>query len=585
MIKVICVLAGLFVAAPAFADDGFKVGGVGTFGGSATNNPITENGWPDLNTYRQFRDLGYQNTPADADLANNALAADNGTLGQAKGSNCVGASYGSLKLACGLSANSCQQKPYAAMSAANSFNNVNPCLSPGYFSYSTYQTASSKNYTLTQADASLYAQAAGADAALKALCPGNNCATTAKNVFQDALLAQAAGFTSHSQWVAAVNQGYSLNASDYTLYAEAQTSTYDVFCTGNDCGTVSKTDFQSAKLAQVAVIGSLDNASSTLASGALQSLSSIGVNTTIINDLTNNNTCGTSGNQNCLAAFNAQKASSSCTLAGGSSASAAQMETYFGCVMREHHVAVAAAVSVPTANVATGNSCTVNVNGPVPSMCAHPQWSCSIVGSSTPSGWAVTQSSGLSYASIDLTTSNGAPVSASYTVRASLGIYSPAYTVDYTYNVNVPASSGAGNTTLVEYSGGKEIAGFWNHCLNQNGVLATEAEILAHKNWNSLPTGLYLNGNYNPYKGFVVNKNGSDDKANKVCGSSYSTVPYIKSRSSGWGGWSTAYMRGAYNGTRLKYRDANGNLQTGNCRTVSYRTATFFCKTESFSCN
>ena len=329
----------------------------------------------------------------------------------------------------------------------------------------------------------------------------------------------------------------------------------------------------------------LASTSTAATSSQVGDWATFGVNSAITTDLTTNNTCGASGNQSCLAAFNAQKASSSCTLPG-SSATAAQLETYIACVMIEHHTAVANAVTVPSSNTATGNSCTVAVNGPVPSTCAHPQWTCTIQGTPSPSGWSVTQSSGLAYASVDLTSQNGAPVNASYTVRASLGIYSPAYTKDYTYNVTVPASSGAGSTSLSEYSGGKEMAGFWNHCLNQNGVLATEAEVLAHKGWSSLPTGLYLNGNYNPYGGFVVNANGSDEYASKNCGSSYSSVAFIKSISSGsWASWANASMRNHGSGTRLKYRDSDGNIQTGNCRTVSYRTSTFFCKQQSYSCN
>ena len=330
----------------------------------------------------------------------------------------------------------------------------------------------------------------------------------------------------------------------------------------------------------------LADASSTLTVADIDNLETLGVAVNIVNDLKNNDACGSTGDQNCLAAFNAQKAISTCTLENGSNATAAQMQAYISCVMIEHHTTIANAVSVPSTSSTSGNSCTVAVTGPVPSTCAHPQWTCTIEGEPTPTGWQVTQSAGLSYASIDLTTSNGAPVTGSYTVRASLGIYTPAYSKAYTYNdVNIPTSPGAAANSLSEYSGGKEHAGFWNYCIDRGKVLATEDEIKAHKGWGSLPTGFYLNGNYNPYSGFVVNKTGVDKYERFNCNtSSWSTIPFMKTIRSG-NSWRNVTMRGWSSGTRLKYVDENDVVRTDNCRTRSYTTATFFCKGTNYSCN
>ena len=193
----------------------------------------------------------------------------------------------------------------------------------------------------------------------------------------------------------------------------------------------------------------------------IDNLETLGVAVNIVNDLKNNNACGSTGEKNCLAAFNAQKASSTCTLENGSNATAAQMQAYISCVMIEHHTTIANAVSVPSTSSTSGNSCTVAVTGPVPSTCAHPQWTCTIEGEPTPTGWQVTQSAGLSYASIDLTTSNGAPVTGSYTVRASLGIYTPAYSKAYTYNnVNIPTSWALQQTHYPNIQVEKSMPGF-----------------------------------------------------------------------------------------------------------------------------
>ncbi len=545
-LKMICIIAGVFMTAPAFANDGFSVGGVGTFGGSATNNPVTENGWPDLDVYRQFRDCcGYENTPTDATLANNALSADNGEPGQAEGSNCAAATYGNLKLACGLSANSCQTKQRSDMSAVNAFNNINPCLAPGYSSYTSYQLANGKGYVLTQQDANLYAQADGADSGLNALCPSGNCSTAEKSVFQNALLAQSAGFTSYDDWVLALDQGYGLNVADATLYAEAQTTTYDAFCPGSDCSTVDKPDFQAAKLLQAdASSGTplsgdtiqtvLNNTSSTLDSDVSLSnplhlafvqdcidtdtsvaniaactetvdstdlnqyvVSEIagGASGTITSDLLEDagipaatasvaagNSCGPDENQSCLTQINS-------ILSADGTFTAAQIETALANYM--DGLVTTSATSVPTASTTAGcstSSTTFNVPNP-PSICASVNWNCS----SNTTGISVTYTdAGKGNVVADTTSFSGG--SYSLTATLNIGGQTRTRTINGTVNINqLSAAAGAGFKTGWQPAWWKHydvIGRAKNSCANQGGSLATYAEIQsANATYNIIGNG------------------------------------------------------------------------------------------------
>ena len=134
----------------------------------------------------------------------------------------------------------------------------------------------------------------------------------------------------------------------------------------------------------------LASTSTAATSSQVGDWATFGVNSAITTDLTTNNTCGAAGNQNCLAAFNAQKASSSCTLPG-SSATPAQLEAYISCVMIEHHTASVASVSIPSApTIATGCSGASNVELGLPATCGHPQWTCTK--KTGPSSWTISTS-------------------------------------------------------------------------------------------------------------------------------------------------------------------------------------------------
>ena len=213
----------------------------------------------------------------------------------------------------------------------------------------------------------------------------------------------------------------------------------------------------------------LADTSSTLSTSDVANLSTIGVSSAITNDLTSNNNCGPSGNQNCLAAFNAQKASSSCSLAGGNSASAAQLEAYIGCVMIEHHTAnVASAALGGNTNITSG--CSTSVNLPIPATCGHPQWTCTL--QTAPSGWA------LNGVNLVVPANYSGAGSQTATVRMSLNIYNPAYTKDVTKTYNVAAAVlGAANGLKLFNNGSSEnITTAQNACRNKGGRLATESE-------------------------------------------------------------------------------------------------------------
>ena len=207
-----------------------------------------------------------------------------------------------------------------------------------------------------------------------------------------------------------------------------------------------------------------------------------GVNSAVTNDLLNNNTCGAGGDQNCLAAFNAQKASSSCTLAGGSSASAAQLEAYIGCVMVEHHTASVASVSIPSApTIATGCSGNSNVELGLPATCGHPQWTCTK--KTGPSSWTISSSNAL-VVPANYTGSGSQQVS----IEMSLNIYSPAYkkTVTRTYDVAAAVSGAVNGKKKFSMGSSQDPWVAWNSCINKGGRLATkdESSSLGHETYH-----------------------------------------------------------------------------------------------------
>lgn len=180
MRKIIPFVVALSAIGYAQADDGFSVGGIGDFGGKATS-PLTDNGWQDLDQYRLFLPLGYSNTPEDATLANIAADADGGETGQVPGANCASGSYPNLRTTCGTAPATCSSQQKADFEIMRDYNNINPCLVPGYASLTAYKAAKLLGYGLTAGDVSLHTEAAGSG--WNAFCASSNCAALQKSQF------------------------------------------------------------------------------------------------------------------------------------------------------------------------------------------------------------------------------------------------------------------------------------------------------------------------------------------------------------------------------------------------------------------
>jgi hypothetical protein len=104
------------------------------------------------------------------------------------------------------------------------------------------------------------------------------------------------------------------------------------------------------------------------------------------------NGCGSSGTQNCLDVFNENKGSTSCTLAGGSSASGAQIEAFAQCVIVEDATATAASVPTTLASTSASSGCSTSTQASLPSMCGYSAWRCYVTG--MPSDWNLLENTG-----------------------------------------------------------------------------------------------------------------------------------------------------------------------------------------------
>ena len=117
---------------------------------------------------------------------------------------------------------------------------------------------------------------------------------------------------------------------------------------------------------------------------SVATLEDAGVSTSMTTAL-NSNTCGATGDQSCLTAFNNQRSSTACSLAGGSSATTSQMEDYVECVVFETYTADASGVSTTPAVESAASGCGQSVNVPLPGMCGYSAWTCPIT--NLPTGW------------------------------------------------------------------------------------------------------------------------------------------------------------------------------------------------------
>ena len=214
----------------------------------------------------------------------------------------------------------------------------------------------------------------------------------------------------------------------------------------------------------------LADIASTITTDDLDNLVTLGVSNGLINDLKTNSTCGASGTESCLAAFNAQKTTSSCTLENGNAATGVQMQAYIGCVMVEHHTAVVSTAALGGDSSITAG-CSQSVNLALPATCGHPQWSCSMT--SAPSSWS------LSGANVVVPASYSGSGSQTVSIEMSLGIYTPAYTrtVSKTYNVAAAVSGATNGVKQFNNGSSEDVRTAQNYCRSIGGRLATKSEL------------------------------------------------------------------------------------------------------------
>lgn len=218
----------------------------------------------------------------------------------------------------------------------------------------------------------------------------------------------------------------------------------------------------------------LEDTSSTMTTAQL---TDGGVSSAITTALSTN-TCGSSGDQSCLAAFNTYKASTSCTLAGGASATASQMDSYVSCVVYESFTADASAVSTTPAAESASSGCGQSVNVPMPPMCGYSAWTCPIT--NLPTDWV---NNGQTVSIPD----NAAATNITLNVEMRLASWTNHLIKTVSQPVNVSAAiAGATNGNKLYHGGNTGISGASNRrsnvwaaydfCVAQGGDLATLAE-------------------------------------------------------------------------------------------------------------
>lgn len=210
---------------------------------------------------------------------------------------------------------------------------------------------------------------------------------------------------------------------------------------------------------------------------SVATLEDAGVSTSMTTAL-NSNTCGTTGDQSCLTAFNNQRSSTACSLAGGASATTSQMEDYVECVVFETYTADASGVSTTPAAESAASGCGQSVNVPMPPMCGYSAWTCPIT--NLPTGWV---NNGQTVSIPDSATTQNITLN----VEMRLASWTNHLIKTVSQPVNVSAAiSGASNGYKLYHGGqtGKSGASnrrwnvwqAWEYCQDIGGNLATISE-------------------------------------------------------------------------------------------------------------
>ena len=235
----------------------------------------------------------------------------------------------------------------------------------------------------------------------------------------------------------------------------------------------------------------------------------------------NTNTCGASGDQSCLTAFNNQRSTTACSLAGGSSATASQMEDYVSCVVIESYTNDASSVSTTPPSATAASGCGQSVNVPMPAMCNYSAWNCPIT--NLPSGWVNNGASVTIPASVS-------PTNITLNVEMRLGSSWSGYLIKtVSQPVNVAAAvEGASNGYKLFVNDDRlwEVWAAYDTCQAEGGNLATLAEAEASGVLNGA-TWYMGQKEGQTTRPSVVNWTGSDQGTDYKAASEDGTQKYI----------------------------------------------------------
>jgi hypothetical protein len=328
--------------------------------------------------------------------------------------------------------------------------------------------------------------------------------------------------------------------------------------------TVLKQNVTAFKLGKIAATNSGTYTTSTVTQSDMVNIG-LGSNES---GIIGQNYCGTSGNSSCLSVISS--ALSSASLTADSSATAVQ--NWINSTMRSHFQnTVAANQSAPANPSSSGDACaadnnTNTVTMPLIGGCNHSSWTCTFA-SKSPSSLTLDLADG----NVKLVVSDGGPVTGvSYTIRKTLNYTGSSYYKDFSYSMDIPASSNASaNVQLTTHSGAGHLAITpWNHCLAKGvGWELAESSEVSQALKNAAPnTKVYAKAN-------------TTAQTVPICGSSFGNNNIVTN----WATWrnhsSTSY--------RVKYRDSNDNLINGACRSNSGGASnSFWCRNAAvYSCN
>lgn len=220
-------------------------------------------------------------------------------------------------------------------------------------------------------------------------------------------------------------------------------------------------------------------------------LTDAGVSSGFVSAL-NGTGCGSDGTSNCLTVFNANKGSTSCTLAGGASATGAQTEAFAQCVIVEDATATASSVAatLPTETASSGCSATVSQEIALPSMCGYSAWRCYVT--NKPSDWTLLTSTGgvntgggpAAYA-VDIPGNTASSGTVTLSVQMKLA---PNYSDHLIKTVNMPigvtaaisdAVNGKKHFTIADdanYQSRYDYGMAYDSCVSKGGRLANKAD-------------------------------------------------------------------------------------------------------------